>query len=244
MMKKNLLEVCCGSPEDAITAFRAGADRVELNRALELGGLSPTSAEVSFVKSAAPELIVIAMVRPRGGGFTYSDAEYARMLTECEDLLNAGADGIAFGFLTEDGNVDEARTTAFAELIHRNGRQAVFHRAVDITPEHDAAFESLIRVGIDRVLTSGGEVTAIAGADEIARLQARFGNRITILPGSGINAGNAAELIQKTGVSEIHSSCKEPASDPTAKRGNVDFGGYSEVSPGKVALLLNTLEDL
>ncbi len=239
-----LIEVCCGSPEDAVTAYRAGADRVELNRALEIGGLSPSAAEVSFVKRNASDLTVIAMVRPRGGGFTYSDAEYARMLAECEELLKAGADGIAFGFLNEDGSVDEARTEAFTELIHRYGRQAVFHRAVDITPNHDAAFESLIRIGIDRALTSGGEETAVDGADEIARLQAGYGDRITILPGSGINAGNAAELIQKTGVREIHSSCKEQAFDPTAKSGHVDFGGHSEVSPDKVAMLRKAVDSI
>ncbi len=237
MMKEILLEVCCGSPEDAITAYRAGADRVELNRALELGGLSPTPAEVSFVKKEAPGLIVIAMVRPRGGGFTYSDTEYKRMISECEDLLKAGADGIAFGFLHEDGSVDEMRTAAFIDLIHRYGGQAVFHRAVDITPNRDAAFEVLIGLGIDRVLTSGGEETAMAGVDEIARLQAKYGDRIAILPGSGINADNAASLIKMTGVREIHSSCKSPAKDPTSRRETVDFGGHSAVSKEKVASL-------
>ncbi len=242
MMKRFLLEVCCGSPEDAITAYRAGADRVELNRALELGGLSPTPAEVSFVKKEAPGLIVIAMIRPRGGGFTYGDAEYTRMSSECEDLLKAGADGIAFGFLHEDGSVDEMRTATFTELIHRYGKQAVFHRAVDITPDHDAAFEALIGLGIDRVLTSGGEETAMAGAEEIARLQAKYGDRIAILPGSGINAGNAASLIKMTGVREIHSSCKSPAKDSTARRETVDFGGRSVVDPFKLRDLISRMK--
>ena len=244
MEDRILIEVCCGSPEDAMTAYRAGADRVELNRALELGGLSPTPAEVSFVKKEVPGLIVIAMVRPRGGGFTYSGEEYMRMLSECENLLKAGADGIAFGFLHEDGSVDEMHAAAFVELIHRYGKQAVFHRAVDITPDRDAAFEVLIGLGIDRVLTSGGEETAMAGAEEIAWLQKTYGSRISILPGSGINAGNAASLIKMTGVHEIHSSCKSPAKDPTARRETVDFGGHNKVSADKVRNLRKAVDNV
>lgn len=136
------------------------------------------------------------MVRPREGGFCYSETEYAAMLADARALLAAGADGLAFGFLHDDGTVDEARTREFVALCGE--KEAVFHRAFDVTPDRDAAMQTLIACGVKRVLTSGGACDAPSGKDELRRLQAAYGRQIEILPGGGIRAENAAQLAAYT----------------------------------------------
>lgn len=186
MEKKDMiLEVCCGSYEDAKKAAAGGADRIELNSALYLGGLTPSMGSVYRVKEnlAIP---VIAMVRPRGGGFCYSKDEYETMLRDARLLLEQGVDGIAFGFLNENKEIDVERTKNFIELIHFYHAKAVFHRAVDCTPDIMDAVKTLVVLGTDRILTSGGRKTAIDGQETIACLQKEYGEKLEILPEAGL----------------------------------------------------------
>ena len=127
---KGLLEICCGSFEDVKTAWQNGADRVELNSALYLGGLTPSTANLICAKEQC-SIPIVTMVRPRGGGFCYSQDEYETMLLDARILLEHGADGIAFGFLTEDHAIHRNRTQEMIDLIHSVGKEAVFHRAFD-----------------------------------------------------------------------------------------------------------------
>ena len=161
-MMKPMLEICCGSFSDVKTAYENGADRVELNSALYMGGLTPTLANLIYAKEKC-NIPVVTMVRPRGGGFCYSDEEYDTMLMDAKILLEHGADGIAFGFLTEEKMPDEKRTREMIELIHEYGKEAVFHRAFDCTDNQDSAAEKLIMLGTDRILTSGGAANAWDG---------------------------------------------------------------------------------
>lgn len=216
-------EICCGGYEDALQADMGGARRVELNSALYLGGLTPGLGTLKLTKETT-SLTVISMVRPRGGGFCYSEAEYAAMLRDAEELLRAGTDGIAFGFLRQDRTLDESRTAEMTELIHRFGKTAVFHRAFDCTGASDETMECLIRLGVDRVLTSGGEETALDGSGRIHHLVEEFGDRIQILAGSGVTPENAVRLIRETGVRQIHSSCREWRTDRTAQGEKVSYG--------------------
>lgn len=213
-MKDIKIEVCAGSYRDCVAAKNGGADRVELNGAFALGGLTPTVPVLKKVKQDTG-LEVIAMVRPRAGGFCYDTDEKEIMFAEAENLLENGADGLAFGFLNADGSVAVAETRKMVDLIHRYNGTAVFHRAVDVTPDMTEAMNTLIEAGVDRVLTSGQKAKALEGAAEIARLQEACGDRIQILPGSGINAGNAGEILEKTGVSQLHASCRGYRPDPT-----------------------------
>ena len=105
-MREPIVEICCGSFYDALQAAEGGAKRIELNSALMLGGLTPSTATLKLVKQNIPDLKVITMVRPRGAGFCYSKEEFRVMEAECLELLEAGADGIAFGCLKADGNLD------------------------------------------------------------------------------------------------------------------------------------------
>ena len=211
---KRMIEVCCGSYEDALQAHLGGADRIELNSALHLGGLTPSTGTLELTK-AAVSIPVIAMVRPRGAGFCYSEKEAEVMMAEAKELLEAGADGIAFGFLNEDGSLDVDRNQAMITLIHQYGKEAVFHRAFDCCKDPFATMEQLIALGADRVLTSGLAAKAPEGSALIAQLQSRFGDQIEILAGSGVNATNARKLMDDTGIFQVHSSCKAWRKDPT-----------------------------
>lgn len=207
-----LLEVIATSAEDCAVAAAAGADRIELCCALELGGLTPSLGLVQAAR-AATRLPLMVMVRPRMGGFCYSAGEFDAMQRDAAALLAAGADGLVCGFLHADGAVDAARTAAFVRLAE--GRTLVFHRAFDLTPDPFTALTQLIDLGVARLLTSGQATSAVAGAALIRRLIAQAGDRIQILPGSGITPSNVVTLLRRTGAQQVHASCSGRATDPS-----------------------------
>lgn len=219
---KTTVEICTGSYADCMAAFHGGAERVELNSALSVGGLTASVAVLRRVKKETT-LKVICMVRPRAGGFCYDEAETKIMMEEARLLLENGADGIAFGFLHADGTVHRERTLQMSELIHSFGKEAVFHRAFDVTKDPFQAMEVLLSCKTDRLLTSGQRAKAMQGAELIAQLQDRFGDRIEILAGSGVNAQNAGELLARTGIRQVHSSCKGYRLDPTTASEHVSY---------------------
>ncbi len=123
--KGPIVEICCGSFYDAIQAAKGGAKRIELNSALMLGGLTPSTATLKLIKQNLPDLKVITMVRPRGAGFCYSDEEFQVMEAECRELLEAGADGIAFGCLTADRTLDIEKNSRLLSLMKEYNKEAV-----------------------------------------------------------------------------------------------------------------------
>ncbi len=223
---EKIVEICCGSYEDALAAYRGGAKRIELNSALYLGGLTPSVGTLLLTKKHT-DLKVVAMVRPRAAGFCYSDADFAVMKADTQLLMQNGADGIAFGCLDAEARLHETQIREIVEIIEHYHGEAVFHRAFDCVEDQDGAMEALIGMGICRVLTSGGKAKAMDGAQQIAALQKKYGERIQILAGSGVNAGNAAELMEKTGIWQVHSSCKGWHCDPTTNGPDVSYS-YTE----------------
>ena len=223
-MKNILLEICCGSIDDAIQAEKGGADRVELCSALFLGGWTPSIGTIQEAKRRL-KIPVMAMVRPRGGGFCYTEAEMATMERDAEAAIDNGADGVVFGILRDDGKIDEKRTERMRQLIGK--RQAVFHRAFDVTPDPFEALEQLVDLGITRVLTSGQKDTVPEGAELIAKLVERAGKRIEILPGGGgLRPFNMREIIERTGCRQVHLTAWTTARDSsTHARPEVTFGG-------------------
>ncbi len=217
-----MIEICCGSYEDALAAYRGGAKRIELNSALALGGLTPSIGCVKLVKQHTG-LKVISMVRPRAAGFCYTDAETEQMMADAEALMQNGSDGLAFGFLTETHEVDAEKTRNMVELVHRHGGEAVFHRAFDCVDDPHKAMQLLISLGVDRVLTSGLKEKAVEGAQLLKQLQETYGSRMEILAGSGVNAANAQSLMDHTGVTQVHSSCKEWRRDETTSGEFVNY---------------------
>ena len=222
-MRKILLEVCCGSLDDALAAERGGADRVELCSALFLGGLTPSLGTVIEAK-AWLKIPIIVMVRPRGAGFCYTEAELAVMERDTMLAVEHGADGIVFGVLNQHGTIDEERCRKIRRLI--GDRQAVFHRAFDVTPDPFRALEQLVELGITRVLTSGQEDSVSEGAPLIKRLIEYAGDRIEILPGGGIHPHNLAQVVESTGCKQVHLTAFKTQPDPSTRgRPSVTFGG-------------------
>ena len=219
---ERIIEICCGSYEDALNAYRGGAKRIELNSGLHLGGLTPSLASLILTKKNT-DLKVISMVRPRGAGFHYTDAEFEVMKEDARLLMENGSDGLAFGFLDEKGQIDISKTKALIDIVKQYHGEVVFHRAFDCVSDPYASIETLIDLGVDRVLTSGLEPKAMDGRDIIRNLQQRYGDRIEILAGSGMNASNALEMMESTGISQVHSSCKDWVYDPTTCTHHVSY---------------------
>lgn len=200
-MSDILLEICCGSADDVIEAARGGADRVELNSNLFQGGLTSSLGTLQVVKRHV-SIPVMTMIRPRAGGFCYTDVEYETMRADARALLAAGADGLVFGFLHPDGTVDETRTREMVALCE--GRPCVFHRALDVTPDWKRALDALIRLGVTRVLTSGQASDVFFALETIAEMVRFAGNAIEILPGAGITLENVRRVVEATGCRQVH----------------------------------------
>lgn len=207
MTRDVTFEVCVDSGEAALAAQEGGADRVELCSDLLEGGLTPTHGTLKVARQRL-HIKIMAMVRPRGGDFCYSDVEFAVMR---EDLLAAtslGADGIVLGLLEPDGTIDRDRTRELVQLARP--LPVTFHRAFDMTRDPFEALDVLIDLGVDRVLTSGQEPSVVEGLSLIAELAKRAGTRIIVMPGGGITARNVARVVAEAGVKEIHFASLEP----------------------------------
>ncbi|MSR53590.1 MAG: copper homeostasis protein CutC [Gemmataceae bacterium] len=212
MSNRVSLEVCVASVEDAVAAEGGGADRIELNCALDLGGLTPSLGLFTEVRRSV-SLPIIAMVRPRQGGFCYSSTEFDVMRRDAEMLLAAGADGLAFGILTAAGEIDVERNQRLRELCSE--REAVFHRAFDLTRDPYEAMGTLLAMNFKRLMTSGQEESAFEGIPLIAELIGMADKRIEILPAAGINATNVKELVLRTGCEQVHASSSIRWNDPS-----------------------------
>ena len=233
-MKPILIEVCANSAASCVEAARGGAARVELCAALPEGGTTPSLGEVAAARKAAPELKLHVLIRPRAGDFCYSELELQTMEADIEYVKAAGADGVVFGCLRPDGTLD---TEANARLLRAAaGLSTTFHRAFDVCVDPRAALEELIAAGFDRVLTSGAASTALDGADLLAELVRQAAGRIAVMPGCGVNENNAAELAQRTGAVEFHSSAREELNSPMAYRNPaVSMGGVVRIDEYKIS---------
>lgn len=224
-MRDIFLEVCCGSVDDAVQAQLGGAQRVELNSSMFFGGLTPSMGSVIEAKKRL-QIPVIVMIRPRGGGFCYTDAEYEIMLHDTRLAMENGADGIVFGILKPNGTIDIERSSKMVEMAKAAGKDIVFHRAFDVTPDPFAALEQLIEMGIDRILTSGQQNTVPEGVGLLKKLIEVVAGRIEILPGGGIQRHNAQWVIEQTGTTMIHIAAFKTMTDNSCQsRPMVTFGG-------------------
>lgn len=196
------LEICASSYQSAINAQQAGAHRIELCSELAVGGLTPSYGLIKQVveKLSIP---VFILVRPRSGNFTYSNSEFDIMKHNIQLCKDLGCAGIVSGVLNEDNTIDFKRTQ---ELIKcSKPLPFTFHRAFDWTPNPTKALKELIDLGVQRILTSGQESSAEKGLELLQQLKEKANNKITILPGGGINSKNA-HLFKNDGFLEIHAS--------------------------------------
>ena len=216
-----IFEVCCGSFEDCINAKKYGADRIELNSALFLGGLTPSFA--TFKKAVKNcDIKIICMVRNRGAGFNYNNIEKEIMFEDAEFFLKNNADGIAFGFLNEDRTVDIETSLKMVKLIHSYNKEAVFHRAFDMCDNPYKSIEELIDIKVDRILTSGQQENIFKGSDLLKSLQEKYGEYIEILAGGGLSENGLKEFIKYTGIKQLHSSCRKWTEDKTSESLYID----------------------
>jgi copper homeostasis protein len=224
---KILIEVCCGSVDDAVEAEKGGADRVELNSAIFLGGLTPSPGSIIEAKKIL-DIPVMVMIRPRAGGFCYTQVEMEVILCDAKLAVEYGADGLVFGILTSDGSVDEERCKQMIEMAQ--DRQTVFHRAFDVTPEPLKALDQLVDLGFTRVLTSGQQKTAPEGIELISKLIVHAGDRIEILPGSGLRPHNIRAFVQQTRTKQVHFSAFDQKIDSSMQhRPHITFS--SKIPP-------------
>lgn len=196
-----LVEACVDSVASALAAERGGAGRLELCDNLFDGGTTPSAGMISAVKIAV-RIPVYVLIRPRGGGFVYTDEEVGVMRLDVEAARMLGADGVALGALTRDARVDTERVKLLvagaAEL------PVTFHRAFDLARDLDEAAEALAESGISRVLTSGAAASALDGAERIAALVKGWSGDLEIMAGGGIREENVAAIVRRTSVHEVH----------------------------------------
>ena len=229
---KKLLEICCDSYEAVCAARGGGADRVELCSGLAEGGITPSAGLIGMAASAGIDVNVL--IRPRPGDFLYTDADCEIMLRDIAETARCGARGVVIGALTADGDVDKEICRKLVEEAKSRGMSVTFHRAFDVCREPEKALEQIIELGCDHLLTSGQRPSALEGSALIADLVRQAAGRITIMPGSGVNPGNIAEIESLTSASEFHSTARDLVPDSSLR--HVPELGFDEVSkvPGMV----------
>lgn len=200
-----ILEVCTADLESVRAAVEGGAQRVELCQALSLDGLTPSAGMIR--QAVATGIAVQVLIRPREGDFCYNEDEIQCMEHDIEVAKSLGVNGVVIGALTSARDIDTA--TCERLMQHSEGLSVTFHRAFDQCRNPHEALEQIIRLGCDRLLTSGQASTAEAGIDMLQRLVEQANGRISIMPGAGVSQDNAAKILQATGAHEIHGSLRK-----------------------------------
>jgi copper homeostasis protein len=195
------VEICVGDLRSALEAGAGGADRVELCDHLEVGGTTPSAGTISEACRRL-SIPVHVLIRPRAGDFTPDEPERAAMRHDVETARRLGASGVVFGMLNHDGTIDREEAARLIDAARP--MSAAFHKAFDQTRDLDEALETLIALGVDRVLTSGGMPTAEEGADALARLINQAGDRIGVIVAGRLTVENLDAIIIRTGASEVH----------------------------------------
>lgn len=204
---KLFIESCCTSLESAVRAWRSGAGRIELCEDLPVGGVTP-SAELTKAVIESVDIPVNVLVRPRGGDFVYSEAEVQEMLDSIESCRQLGAAGVVIGALRSDGSVDMEAMGRLVSAAWTGRRMSVtFHRAFDVCTNPSGAFEDIISLGCDRLLTSGHEATAYEGRHFIGELVRKSAGRIVVMAGCGVRPSNIEAIASASSAPEYHSSC-------------------------------------
>ncbi|MEH0742793.1 copper homeostasis protein CutC [Vibrio cholerae] len=260
------IEVCIDHIESLHHALKGGATRIELCSALALGGLTPSAGLMRLagryralrdstqrentqrgLDSNAKGIPIYAMIRPRQGDFIFSEQDLECMLHDIDTAAQSGLQGVVIGALTADGKVDTHMTSQLVERAHAHQLGVTFHRAFDQCQDPDEALETIISLGCERVLTSGLALTAPEGVTVLKQLVIQARERIVIMAGAGVNASNAHELINQTGVTELHLSGKtlRPSlmrSHSQAAMGEIDDYQIPVTDPDAIAQVVKAVK--
>lgn len=200
------IEVCVSSIEDVLIAKRAGATRIELCTAMEVIGVTPTLSYFKLAKSIT-DLPILAFIRPRAGGFVYSDLEFEIMKQDIKAFYQAGARSFVFGILTDKNEIDVKKCQEMIDLVDKDC-EFIFHKAFDYVNDFDKSTKQLIDLGFTRILTSGGIGSTEAHLDVLKDLINKYSHKIEIMPGGGITQDNIAHIIDTLDLKSVHLSAK------------------------------------
>ena len=204
MSQRSKIEICANSVESAVKAQEGGAYRVELCAGIPEGGTTPSFGDIRMARQLLQNTKLHVIIRPRGGDFLYSPLELEIMLHDIKVARQLGADGVVFGCLTAEGDID---IPAMKMLMNAVGDMNVtFHRAFDMCKNPQEALEQIIELGCSRILTSGQEPNAVKGIPLLKELVKQADGRIIIMPGCGVNPSNILHIAEETGASEFHFS--------------------------------------
>ncbi len=246
-----MIEICANSAASAAAAQAGGAHRVELCAGMPEGGTTPSMGEVSVARDLLTSTKLHVIIRPRGGDFLYSDIEQEVMLRDVVMAKQLGVDGVVFGALTANGEINMKFMRQL--MAEAEGLSVTFHRAFDMCRNPQEALENIVSLGIDRILTSGQQTTAEAGIPLIKGLITQAADRIIIMPGCGVNAGNIRKIAEATGAKEFHLSGRTDIDSAMCYRNpHVSMGGtvtideykLSVTNPEKVRAALEVLNAL
>lgn len=208
MREKFKFEVCANSVESCLAAQEGGADRVELCAGIPEGGTTPSYGEIKVARRVLTHTRLHVIIRPRGGDFLYTPLEVGRMEEDIRVCRDLGVDGVVIGCLMADGSLDMEANRRLVDAA--GGMSVTFHRAFDRCADPRQALKQLVELGIDRVLTSGQQPTALDGVPLLRQLNEQAGGHIRILAGCGVNEGNIRQIYERTGVTEYHFSARVP----------------------------------
>lgn len=203
-------EICANSVESCLAAQEGGADRVELCAGIPEGGTTPSYGEIKLARKLLTKTKLHVIIRPRGGDFLYTPFELERMEEDIRICRELGVDGVVFGCLTEEGEIDREANRRLVELARP--MSVTFHRAFDRTADPMKALEDIISLGCNRILTSGQQPKAIDGINLLAQLEKKLKEYplppIQLLAGSGVNEENIRQIFDATGIHEYHFSAR------------------------------------
>lgn len=203
-------EICANSVESCLAAQEGGADRVELCAGIPEGGTTPSYGEIKLARKLLTKAKLHVIIRPRGGDFLYTPLELERMEEDIRICRELGVDGVVFGCLTEEGEIDREANRRLVELARP--MSVTFHRAFDRTADPMKALEDIISLGCNRILTSGQQPKAIDGINLLAQLEKKLKEYplppIQLLAGSGVNEENIRQIFDATGIHEYHFSAR------------------------------------
>lgn len=227
-----MIEICATNIQSAIAAQQGGAKRIELCDNLYEGGTTPSYAAIKLVLEKL-DIQVNIMIRPRGSDFCYDNDEFEIMKEDIRMCKQLGVNGVVFGILLPNGNIDITRTKQLVELARP--LSVTFHRAFDVTPDPQKALEDIISSGVDRLLTAGQQNKAPDGTELIAELVKQADGRIVIMPGSGLNENNIIEFRKKTGATEFHMTGRMPVeSKMVFRKDGIYMGGLPQIPEFKI----------
>ncbi len=227
-MQKYKLEICVDSVDSSIEAEKGGADRIELCGNMFEGGTTPSLGVLAITKEKV-KIPIYAMVRPRGGDFCYTDTEFLVMKREAEVMKELKIDGIVFGILQADGSVDTKRCEKLMKIFDSD--KITFHRAFDVTSNMEKALDDIISLGFERILTSGGEVNVMTGIISLKRIIQKAGDKIIIMPGSGINERNIKYIKDTLNAKEYHMQANKTVESLMSYRQDAVFMGATLRAP-------------